>query len=123
MRPAEPVHGPPHGRHTQLLALVLRPPGTVLLDGRIRLCFQPREEDGLLLVGDLTRAARNGLARERARLALLHHSIFDRVHGHLKTASGFSHGQTVSHRSHQAFFEIGRIGTHGGGHCTTHACQ
>jgi len=45
MRPAEPVQGPPHGRHTQLLALVLRPPDTVLLDGRIRLCFQPREED------------------------------------------------------------------------------
>jgi hypothetical protein len=30
----------------------------------------------------------------------------------MKATGGFSHGQTVSHRSHQALFQIGRIGTH-----------
>jgi hypothetical protein len=42
----------------------------------------------------------------------LHHSAFDRIHRDSKAASGFSHGLTVSHRSHQAFFQVGRIGTH-----------
>jgi site-specific DNA recombinase len=42
----------------------------------------------------------------------LHHGAFHRCDGHLKAASDFSHGQTVCHRSHQAFFQIGRIGTH-----------
>ena len=58
------------------------------------------------------RAAGNGLALQRARLARLHHGAFDRSHGDAKAASGFSHGLTVSHRSHQAFFQVGRIGTH-----------
>jgi hypothetical protein len=34
----------------------------------------------------------------------LHHGAFDRGHSNMKAASGFSHGLTLSHRSHQAFF-------------------
>ena len=60
------------------------------------------------------RTAGNGLALQRAGLALLHHRAFDRGHGDAKAASGFSHGLTLSHRSHQAFFQVGRIGTHTG---------
>jgi hypothetical protein len=41
---------------------------------------------------------------QRAGLALLDHGAFDRGDGDVKAASGFSHGLTVSHRSHQAFF-------------------
>ena len=74
--------------------------------------LQPRPQRRLLLGSDAARAAGNGLALQRARLALLHHGAFDRSHGDVKAASGFSHGLTVSHRSHQAFFQVGRIGTH-----------
>ncbi|MGO8950009.1 MAG: NAD(P)-dependent alcohol dehydrogenase, partial [Ktedonobacterales bacterium] len=35
----------------------------------------------------------------------------------------FSHGLTLSHRSYQSFFEVGRIGTHTWDHCITHACR
>ena len=49
-------------------------------------------------------------------------TAFDRGHSHSKAASGYSHGQTVSHRSHQAFFQVGRIGTHTRGTCIIHAC-
>ncbi len=37
-------------------------------------------------------------------------------------ASGFSHGQIVSHRSHQAFFQVGRIGAHADRLRTSCAC-
>ncbi len=37
----------------------------------------------------------------------------------VKAASGFSHGLTVSHRSYQSFFQVGRIRTHTWGHCIT----
>jgi hypothetical protein len=52
----------------------------------------------------------------------LHHGAFDRGHCHPKAASGFSHGQTVSHRSHQALFQIGRIRTQIRLFYTTYAC-
>ena len=99
MRPAQPTDRPPHRGLAQLLALVLRPPGTVLQHGGIR------------LAANASWAARNRLARQQARRALLHHGMFDGGHGNVETARGFSLGQTVRHRAHQALFQVGRIGT------------
>ena len=112
MRPPEPVHGSPHRRLAQLLPLVLRPPSAVLQHRGIGGGLQAGTQDGLGLAADRARATRDRLARERAGRALLHHRPFDRVHRDSKPASGFSHGLTVGHRSHQAFFQVGRIGTH-----------
>jgi hypothetical protein len=84
----------------------------MLQHGRIGFGLQPGQQDRLLLAADLARATRDRLARERPRLALLHHRAFHRRHGYPKAARGFSHGLTVGHRAHQAFFEIGRIGSH-----------
>jgi tetratricopeptide (TPR) repeat protein len=52
----------------------------------------------------------------------LDHRPFDGVHRDSKPASGFSHGLTVGHRSHQAFFEVGRIRTHTVLRCISRAC-
>src|SRR5262249_19046677 len=109
--PAQAPNSPPPRRLAQRLPVVLRPPGAVLQhrgSGRGR---QPRPQRRLPLRSTAARVARNGLARQRARLALLPHGAFDRGHSHSKAASGFSPGQTVSHRAHQALFPIGRIGT------------
>jgi hypothetical protein len=76
--------------------------------------LEPGPQDPFLLAADRARAAGNRLARERSRLALLHDGPFDGGHRHSEAASGFSHGLTVGHRSHQALFEVGRIGTHAG---------
>ncbi|HEV2460689.1 MAG TPA: NB-ARC domain-containing protein, partial [Ktedonobacterales bacterium] len=123
MRPAQSAHGSPHGGFTQLLAILLGPPGTVLqycgIGGRLQPCPQRR----LLFWANAARTAGNGLARKRARRALLHHGTFDRIHTHSKAASGFSHGLTVGHRSHQSFFQVGRIRTHTCGLCITRACH
>jgi hypothetical protein len=45
---------------------------------------------------------------------LLDDGTFDGRHGDVKAASGYSHGLTVGHRSHQAFFQVGRIRSHTG---------
>src|SRR5262249_25491879 len=111
VRPAQAADGPPPRRFTQRLALLLRPPGTVLQHRGVGSSLQPRPQHRLPLGSTAARVARNGFALERARLPLLHHGAFDRGHGDVVAASGFSPGQTVSHRSHQAFFPIGRIGT------------
>ena len=121
--PAEPMQGPPHGGHTQLLALVLRPPGAVFLQRGIRRRLQPRQQGCLLVTADRARPARDGLAREGPRLALMDDGTFDGRHGDIKAASGYSHGLTVGHRSHQAFFQVGRIGTRAIGICTSRACR
>ena len=121
MRPAEAADRPPHGGHAQLLAGPLRPPGAVLLQRGIRRRLQPRQQGRLLVTADRARPARDGLPREGLRLALLDDGTFDGRHGDVKAASGYSHGLTVGHRSHQAFFQVGRIGTHTGLHCTTYA--
>jgi hypothetical protein len=55
-------------------------------------------------------------------VALLDHGAFHRGHCYPKAASGSSQGQTVSHRSHQSFFQVGRIGMHTDLPCTTYAC-
>jgi len=123
LRPAQAADGPPPRRLAQLLALVLRPPGAVFQHCGVRCRFQPRPQARLLLWPATARAAGNGLARQRARLALLPHGAVDRGHGDVKAASGFSHGQTVSHRSHQSFFQVGRIRTHTWGHSITLACH
>jgi len=65
---------------------------------------QPRAQCRFLFTSDRTRPARNGLPLQGAGLALLDHGPFDRGDGDSKAASGFSHGLTVGHRSHQAFF-------------------
>jgi len=104
MRPAQPVHRSPHRGFAELLAVLLGPPGAVLLQGGIGGRLQPRAQRRLLLPADRTRPARNGLPLQGAGLPLLDHGPFDRGHGNVKAASGFSHGLTVSHRSHQAFF-------------------
>ncbi len=91
---------------------MLRPPSAVLQHGRIRRGVESRQQQRLLLAGDGARAAWNRLAFQGPCLALLDDGPFDGGHGHLKAASGFSHGLTVGHRSHQAFFQIGRIGAH-----------
>jgi hypothetical protein len=52
----------------------------------------------------------------------LDHGAFDGRYRHIKAASSFSHGQTVSRRSHQAFFQVGRIGTHTALLSITHDC-
>jgi hypothetical protein len=83
---------------------MLRPPGTVLEHRGVGSRLQPLAQDRLPLGSNAARAAGNGLALQRARLTLLHDSAFDCGHGNMKAASGFSHGQTVSHRSHQALF-------------------
>jgi hypothetical protein len=57
-----------------------------------------------LFATDRAWTTRNGLALQRAGLALLHHGAFDGGHRHSKPARGFSHGLTVGHRAHQAFF-------------------
>jgi hypothetical protein len=122
VRPAPAADGAPHRRFTQLLALVLRPPRAVLQHRGVRCRLQPLPQHHLLLESNATRVARNGLTLQRARLALLHDSPFDCGHRHSKAASGFSHGQTLSHRSHQAFFQVGRIRTHISLSHTTCAC-
>jgi hypothetical protein len=104
-----------------LLPLVLGPPRTVLQHRGIGRRFQPGAQDGLLLRPNAARAPGNRLALQRARLALLYHGAFDRGHRHTKAARGFSHGLTVSHRSHQAFLEVGRIGSHTVMYSTSHA--
>jgi hypothetical protein len=76
----------------------------VLLQGGIGGRLQPRAQHRLLFPADRTRPACNGLPLQGAGFALVHHGSFDRGHGDVKAASGFSHGQTISHRSHQAFF-------------------
>ncbi len=112
MCPTQAADGAPHRRLAQLLALMLRPPGAVLQHRGIRCRFQPRPQHCLQLGSNTARVARNGLALQRARLALLHHGAFDRIYRDVKAASGFSHGLTLSHRSHQALFQVGRIGSH-----------
>ena len=58
-------------------------------------------------------AGRQGWACAPAdRLALLYDRPFHGRHGHAKPARGFSHGLTLGHRAHQAFFQVNRIGTH-----------
>ena len=104
MRPAESANGAPHRDLTQLLTGVLRPPSAVLQHRRIGGRFQPGAQARLLFALNGARAARNGLALQRARLALLHDSAFDGGHRHSKPARGFSQGLTVGHRAHQAFF-------------------
>jgi hypothetical protein len=52
----------------------------------------------------------------------LHHGPFDRGHRHPKAASGFSHGLTVGHRSHQTLFQVNRIRTPTPVLCTSRAC-
>ena len=59
---------------------------------------------GFLVVPNPTRAAGHRFALQRAGLALLDPRAIHRGHDHTKPASGFSHGQTVRHRSHQASF-------------------
>jgi len=107
MRPAQPAHRPPHRRLAQLLAVLLCPPGAVLQHGGSGGGLQPRPQRGFLLLPDPARTAGNGLALQRARRALLDHGAFDRGHAHAKAARGFSHGLTVGHRAHQAFFQVG----------------
>ncbi len=122
MRPAEAPDGPPHRRFAELLAILSCPPSTVLQHGGIGGRLQPRAQRRLPLGTNPAWTARNGLAFQRAGLARLHHGTFHRGDGDIKAASGFSHGLTRSHRSHQAFFQVDRIGTHTWGLCTTHAC-
>ena len=62
-----------------------------------------------------------GLRSSEPVSQLLYHGAFDRGHRHTKAARGFSHGLTVSHRSHQAFLEVGRIGSHTVMYSTSHA--
>src|SRR5262249_5169105 len=111
LRPTEAADGPPPRRRAQLLAIVLRPPRAVLQHGGVGCGRQPRLQRRLPPGSTAARTARNGLALQRACLALLHDGAFDRRHGHPTAASGFSPGLTVSHRSHQALFPIGRIRT------------
>src|SRR5262249_44828589 len=87
-------------------------PGAVLQHGGIGRRVEPRAQERLLLAPDRARAARDGPALERAGLALADHGALDRGHRDVAAASGLSHGLTLGHRSHQAFFEGGRIGTH-----------
>ena len=122
MRPPEPVHCPPHGGLAQLLALVLGPPGAVLEQRGIRGGLQAGLQDRLLVAPDPAGTARDRLALQRARLPFLDHRPFDGRHRDSKPASGFSHGLTVGHRSHQTFFEVGRIGTHTDLRCISRAC-
>jgi hypothetical protein len=94
--------------------------------GGIGCRLRPGAQNRLLVTSNLARAAGNRLALQRANLTQLHHGPFDRGHGHSKAASGFSpclsHGLTRSHRSHQAFFQVGRIGTHAALSCISRAC-
>jgi hypothetical protein len=120
--PAEPMQGPPHGGLAQLLALVLGPPGAVLEQRGLGGGFHARLQDHLLVAPDPAGTARDRLALQRARLPLLDHRPFDGGDRHSKAASGFSHGLTVGHRSHQAFFEAGRIRTHTDLRCISRAC-
>ncbi len=71
MRPAQAADGPPHRRFTQLLAVVLRPPGAVLQHRGVGSRLQPRPQRRLQLGSNAARVAGNGLALQRARLALL----------------------------------------------------
>ena len=104
MRPAEAADGAPHRDLTQFLPRLLRPPGAVLQHRRIGGRFQSGAQERVLLATDRAWAPRNRLALQRAGLALLHDRAFDGGHRHSKAARGFSHGLTVGHRSHQAFF-------------------
>src|SRR5262249_47727459 len=64
LRPAQAADRSPHGRFTQLLPGVLRPPGAVLQDGGIGVRFQPRPQRRFLLGSHAPRVARNGRALE-----------------------------------------------------------
>jgi hypothetical protein len=94
----------------------------VLQHGRVRGRFQPGAQKRILRALDGAWAARNGLTLQGTGFALLHDGAFDGGDGYSKTARGFSHGLTVGHRAHQTFFQIGRIGTHGGIPRIIHAC-
>jgi hypothetical protein len=98
------MHGAPHRGFAQVLAVLLPPPGAVLLQGGIGGRLHPRAQRRLLFPADRTRPAWDGLALQGAGLVLLDHGPFDRGHGHVKAASSFSHGLTLSHCSHQTFF-------------------
>ena len=121
LRPAQAVQGPPHRCLAHLLPVVLGPPGAVLqyrghpaplpAARRIASC-SPRIARGRPGIG----------LRARARLTLLHDGALHRGHRHPTAASGCSQGLTVRHRSHQAFFQVGRIGTHAPLPSTFHAC-
>jgi hypothetical protein len=115
VRPAQPADRPPHRRLAQLLPLVLGPPRTVLQHRGIGSGLQSRPQRGFLLHTNASWTAGNGLALQRAGLALLYHGAFDGTHGHSKAARGFSHGLTVSHRAHQTFFQVS-------GRSNRHAC-
>jgi hypothetical protein len=69
--------------------------------------FQAGKQADFLLFADAAWAAGNRFALERAGLTLLDHGALHRGHGTTKAASGFSHGLTLSHRSHQSFFAVG----------------
>jgi hypothetical protein len=122
MGPPQAPDGSPHGRFAQLLTIVLGPPSTVLQYRGVGGCLQSRPQRHLLLRANAPWIAGNGLALQRARLTRLHHGTFHRIHADIKTASGFSHGLTVSHRSYQALFQVGRTRTHTCSLCTIHAC-
>ena len=113
---------PPHGRLAEPLAVLLGPPGIVLHHRRIWRGLQPRAQQGVLLRSNAAWAAWNRFRLQRARRALLHDRAFHGRHRDSKSASGFSHGLTVGHRSHQAFFQVGRIGAHIRCHRISHAC-
>jgi hypothetical protein len=81
---------------------------TVASGGR----FQPGTQRRVVLTPDRAWAPKDGFALQRAGLALLHDRPFHGRHRDSKPARGFSHGLTLGHRAHQAFFEVGRIGTH-----------
>jgi len=121
LRPSSPADRPPHRRFTQLLTILLRPPGAVLQHRGVRSGLQPRAQRRLLPGSNAPWIAGNGLALQRARLALVPHRAFDCIHADAKAARGFSHGLTLSHRSHQAFLEVGRIGSHTVMYSTSHA--
>jgi hypothetical protein len=79
----------------------------VLHHGRIWSRFQSGAQQGFLFAPDRAWASRDGLTLQRARLALLHDRAFDGGDRYSKAARGFSHGLTRSHRTHQAFFQVG----------------
>ena len=122
MRPTEAPDGPPHGGFAQLLAVLLLPPRPVFQHGGIGRRLASRLPLDFLLLAHAARAAGNRLALQRARLTLWDHRTFPRGHRDPKAASGFSQGLTLSHSSHQAFFEVGRIGTQTDLPSTTCAC-
>ncbi|GCF10377.1 hypothetical protein KDI_39410 [Dictyobacter arantiisoli] len=62
----------------------------MLQHGAIRFGLQPRQQNHFLLAANASWVARNRLARQQARRALLHHGTFDGGHGNVETARGFS---------------------------------